>query len=82
ASFSVGRSFVAPVIPEDRLATLRAAFRQMVADEKFLADARKSRAEVSYVAPEDIRRIVDGVYALPKPVIDRAAKAFVGGGGN
>jgi tripartite-type tricarboxylate transporter receptor subunit TctC len=80
ASFSIGRSFITPVIPDDRLAALRVAFKKTVEDAKFRSDAKKSKAEVSYVSPDDIGRIIASVYGQPKPIIDRAAKAFVGTG--
>jgi tripartite-type tricarboxylate transporter receptor subunit TctC len=79
ASFSIGRSFVTLDIPEDRLAALRAAFKEMMMDPKFIEEARKSKAEVSYVSPEEIQDIIKMVYGLPKPILERAAKAFTGG---
>lgn len=78
ASLSIGRSFVTPVIPEDRLAELRAAFKATMSDPAFVSDAEKSKAEVGYVPPEEIMAIITRVYGLPKRVLDRAAEAFKG----
>jgi len=45
-------------VPPDRLAALRTAFTEMAKDEQFLADAAKSKLEVSPVAHEVIDRFV------------------------
>lgn len=80
ASFNIGRSFVTLDIPADRLAALRAGFKATMEDAGFKSDAGKSKAEIGYVSPETIRAIIDRVYGFPKPILDRATKAFVGSG--
>jgi tripartite-type tricarboxylate transporter receptor subunit TctC len=69
----MGRPFLAPPgIPEDRKAALRKAFDATMKDPEFLADAERSRLEVSPIGPEEIEAYLRDVYAAPKPLIERA----------
>lgn len=79
ASFSIGRVFLTPAIPDARYAVLQKAFEDTVKDPKFAAEAKKERAEVGYVSPEEITAIIKHVYGQPEPVIKRAAAAMLGG---
>lgn len=81
ASLSIGRSFVTPVIPDDRLAALRKAFKATTEDPQLLAEAKKSSLDVNFVAPDEIDRITKRVYGLPEPVLKRVAAALAEGGG-
>ena len=82
ASISIGRVFVAPPdLPADRLATLQNAFNETLKDPEFLAAAQKEYADVQPISAAGIKRIFDGVYAQPKPILDRAAKAMSSSGG-
>jgi tripartite-type tricarboxylate transporter receptor subunit TctC len=81
ASLSIGRSFVTPVIPDDRLAALRKAFKATLEDPKLLAEAKKSALDVQFVDPEEIHRITARVYGLPEPLLKRVAAALAEGGG-
>jgi tripartite-type tricarboxylate transporter receptor subunit TctC len=80
ASLSIGRSFVTPVIPEDRLAALRKAFKATTDDPQLLAEAKKSSIDVKFVDPEEIHRITARVYGLPEPILKRVAAAMQEGG--
>lgn len=80
SSLSIGRSFVTPVIPEDRLAALRAAFKATTSDPQLLAEAAKSSLDIHYVDPEEIHRITARVYGLSEPILKRVAAAMVEGG--
>ncbi len=54
------RSFsVPPGTPKDRLLTLRKAFKAMLEDPEFLADAKKSKLLITYVSGEEIEKLVD-----------------------
>ena len=69
----MGRPFLAPPgIPEDRKAALRKAFDATMKDPEFLADAERARLEVSPIGPEEIETYLRDVYAVPKPLIERA----------
>lgn len=80
ASFSIGRVFVTPNIPDDRYKALQAAFEATVKDPAFVEAANKQRSSVGYVSPEEIKAIVDRVYALPEKTQKRAAEAVAGAG--
>lgn len=79
ASLSIGRSFVTPVIPEDRLGALRAAFKAALDDPQLRAEAAKSSLDIRFVDPEEIHRITKRVYGLPGPILKRVAAAMAGG---
>ena len=49
-----------------------------VADPAFVAQAKKERADVGYVSPEDIQKIIEHVYSQPEPVLKRAGAAMLG----
>jgi len=73
----MGRPFVAPPgIPADRLAALRRAFMQTLADKEFLADAAKARLEVDGVSGEEVEKLVKELYATPADVAKQAAAAL------
>lgn len=81
ASLSIGRSFVTPVIPDDRLAALRAAFKATLDDPKLLAEAKKSSLDIKFVAPEEIHQITNRVYGLPERILKRVADAMTASDG-
>ena len=68
-----GRPFAAPPgIPAASTKTLRDAFAKMAADKAFLADADKRRAEITYNSGDEIKTLVERIYASPRPLIERA----------
>jgi tripartite-type tricarboxylate transporter receptor subunit TctC len=63
----MGRPYVAPPgIPADRLAALRAAFNATMKDPDFLAEAEKSKLEISSITGEEMEAIVREAYRTPK----------------
>lgn len=73
SSTVMGRPLLAPPgIPEDRKHALRAALAATVKDPLFLADAEKSRIEISPVSGADIEKFVAQAYATPQPIVERA----------
>ncbi len=79
ASFSIGRVFGAPAIPDDRYAALREAFEKTVKDPAFVEAAQKQRSTVGYVSPAQIDQIIAKVYGQPETIIKRAAAAIAEG---
>lgn len=74
---TVARPMLAPPdIPADRLAALRKAFMALGKDQGFLADAERSKLEISLIDGEEVERIVRMITATPPEVADRFAKAF------
>jgi tripartite-type tricarboxylate transporter receptor subunit TctC len=62
----VGRPYLAPPgIPKDRLAALRKAFMDTLADKDFLADAERSKLEISPVPGEKVESLMNEVYETP-----------------
>jgi len=77
ASQAMARPFAAPPgLPEDRRAALIAAFDATMKDADFLAEAQKLDFDVRPVAAATIDALLAEVYATPKDVLARAAKAI------
>jgi len=73
----LARPFVAPPnIPEDRKAILRAAFDATLRDPAFLADANKTMIDIDPVSAAEAEAVVASLYALPKDVVAKAARAI------
>jgi hypothetical protein len=80
-SQAIARPFAAPpVIPADRKKTLIAAFDATMRDGDFLAEAQKLNFEVRPVDASTIDSLLAEVYATPKDVLARAAKAISSAG--
>jgi hypothetical protein len=54
-----------PGVPDDRIAVLRQAFNETVADPDFIADAVRQGVHPSLTKGEDMNPIIAKVYALP-----------------
>jgi len=73
----VGRPFLAPPdIPADRLAVLRRAFDATMADEAFLADARKGQLELAPLNGEDLTAVVKEIVDTPPELVAKARAAI------
>jgi tripartite-type tricarboxylate transporter receptor subunit TctC len=81
ASQAMARPFVAPPdIPADRKLALIAAFDATMRDADFLGEARKLNFEIHPVSAPTIDGLLAEVYATPKDVLARAAKAISSAG--
>lgn len=66
----VGMGFwVAPEVPQDRVAALRKAFTDMMADAKFKAAAKKVNAPIEPVSADEIQKVVADAYATPPATV-------------
>jgi tripartite-type tricarboxylate transporter receptor subunit TctC len=75
-SQEMARPFAAPPgLPADRRAALLAAFDETVRDHNFLAEAKTQDLDVDPVSASEIDALLAEVYATPKSVTDKAAKA-------
>jgi tripartite-type tricarboxylate transporter receptor subunit TctC len=75
-SQEIARPFAAPPgLPADRRSALIAAFDETMRDRNFLAVAEMQDLDVDPVSPKDIDALLAEVYATPKSVTDKAAKA-------
>jgi hypothetical protein len=67
---ALGRPFMAPPgIPADRAAALREAFDRMVKDPVFLAEAKRSRLEISPISGVELTHLLEEVYRTPPTVV-------------
>ena len=63
-----------PGVPAERVAALRKAFAAMVADPKFIADAKKRNVEVEPATGAAVKKAVDETFAVPMNVVEKARK--------
>ncbi|MEA2981763.1 MAG: hypothetical protein QOF09_3586 [Alphaproteobacteria bacterium] len=71
-NYEFGRAFVlAPGTPPDRIAALRKAFVDTMADPEFLKDAVASNLEVNPVTAGRLQALVDQAYKLPPDLVAR-----------
>lgn len=77
ARLQYSRPFLAPPgVPADRVAALRHAFDLTMKDPAFLADAARSRMEVSPVTGKKVAQLINEVLATPSDIVARARKAL------
>jgi tripartite-type tricarboxylate transporter receptor subunit TctC len=70
----MGRPFLAPPgVPANRVAALRKAFMDTMADKEFLSEADKSQMEITPVPGEKIETLVREVYATSPEIAQKAA---------
>jgi tripartite-type tricarboxylate transporter receptor subunit TctC len=70
-----GRPFAAPPgTPADRVAALRQAFAETLADGDFLAEAEKMQLEIEPMSGGEIEKMLAKAYAAPKGIVERAAE--------
>jgi len=64
-SYEFQRPFtVPPATPKERLQLLRKGFADTMKDPEFIAEAEKSKLEVTYVSGEEIEKLVDKVLSI------------------
>ena len=72
---AMARPFVAPPgLPASRAALIRRAFDATMQDPDFRAEAAKIQADVAPTTGEDVQKLVERIYATPRPVIERIKK--------
>jgi tripartite-type tricarboxylate transporter receptor subunit TctC len=72
APLTMALPFVAPAgVPADRAAALQRAFMTMVKDAAFLADAAKSKLDITPIDSDAVKRVIAKMAATPKDVIAR-----------
>jgi tripartite-type tricarboxylate transporter receptor subunit TctC len=78
ADTAIARSLVTtPGVPPERLEALRRAFDAVVKDPEFLADAEKSKIDISPTSGEEAQQVADSIVNTPPEVLDRA-RALLG----
>jgi tripartite-type tricarboxylate transporter receptor subunit TctC len=76
-ALSMGRIFAGPPsVPADRAALLRKAFDATMTDKDFLADAEKTKIEVTPMTGDELAALVAKYSTYSKDVVERAKKAI------
>ena len=71
------RPFILPPgVPAERVALLRKAFMETIADPELQADAKKMNIDADPTSGEELQAKISQMYATPQPVIDRVKKAM------
>jgi tripartite-type tricarboxylate transporter receptor subunit TctC len=71
------RSYIAPPeTPPAQLEVLRAAFDKSMTDPQFVADAETMRIDIEPLPGAKVQEVVQGLYATPKAIVERARKAI------
>jgi tripartite-type tricarboxylate transporter receptor subunit TctC len=65
-----------PGVPEDRVAAVSNAFAAMMKDPEFLADAKKANIDIDIVSGDEIRALLQKVYATPPDLVELVRKAI------
>ena len=74
-----GRPYVlAPEVPAPRVAALRKAFAETMADPELKAEAAKARLDIDAVPGEDLQALVSKVYSSPPEIIAKTKRAIHG----
>jgi tripartite-type tricarboxylate transporter receptor subunit TctC len=65
-----------PGTPAEAVKILRTAFDSVVKDPDFLAEAAKAKLTVNSASGEKVQKLVESVYATPKPLVERYKKTM------
>ena len=75
SSTEFGRPYVLPPgVSPTRVATMRKAVADAVADSELIAEADKLQVDMSWRAPEDLERITNALYQTPPALIEAVKK--------
>lgn len=67
APLAIGQAlYVAKEVPKERVAALREAFRKMLADPQFVAEAGKMKLYINPTGPDELADVVSKLYQTPK----------------
>lgn len=77
AGAQLGHPFaMAPGVPADRLEAVRKAFMEMLKSPEFIKEAIAAQIEIDPVEPNEMREVVQELFATPAEVRARARKYF------
>lgn len=83
SSVLFGRPYVTPPgVPQERVAVLRQAFEATLKDPAFLEDAGKQGLNVQYRPGAEMQSLVDRLFTIPQPIIDKASQLMPEGAAN
>ena len=71
------RPFIAPAgVAPDRIAALRKAFLETIADPELQEDARRMRIDAIPTSGEDLQKTINAMYATPASIVARVRKSM------
>jgi tripartite-type tricarboxylate transporter receptor subunit TctC len=77
---AMGRMVLAPPgLPEDRLAFLRQAFRNVIESEDFLAEMEQMDQPITYLSGEELAEVAEDVLDAPDVYVQLMQEAYGGG---
>jgi tripartite-type tricarboxylate transporter receptor subunit TctC len=72
SSTEFGRPYIFPPdVPKDRVEFMRAAIAAAVKNPEMLADAGRSRLDITYRPPEHLEKLVNQLYETPPALIEQ-----------
>ena len=75
ARAALGRPFMAPPgVPAGRMAILRKAFADTMADTAFVEEAQKLKLTVEPISGEELGNIIRDIYRTPPDVVQKVSK--------
>ena len=73
----MGRPVLAPPgVPADRVAVLRKAFMDTMKDPEFLAEANRTKIEITAVSGDSVQNLVDEIYRQPREIAEKTGAAL------
>jgi tripartite-type tricarboxylate transporter receptor subunit TctC len=73
-----GRPYVvAPEVPPERIAALRAAFMATMRDPELVAEAERIKLDIFAVAGDELQTLIARLYATPAATLDKVRQAMV-----
>jgi len=77
SSETFGRPYMmAPGVPTDRVAALRAAFMETMRDPDLLAEAHRLDIEIDPISGEELQALAEKIFTTPPAVVERAKQAL------
>ena len=71
--WAYGRPLLAPPgTPLERVAALRAALKETLADPQYVAETKRINMEIQPTEPEAIAGLVEDILRTPAPIVERA----------
>jgi tripartite-type tricarboxylate transporter receptor subunit TctC len=78
SSETFGRPYLtAPDVPADRIAALRKAFMETMADKELLADAQRIGLSIDPISGEDLQKLATDIFATPVPFVEKTKDAMI-----
>jgi tripartite-type tricarboxylate transporter receptor subunit TctC len=68
---AIGRPYaVRPGTPPDRVAVLQNAFKELMADPAFLAEASAAQIDMAYISAADVRQSFETIFNQPPEALE------------